>query len=247
MAINRISGNILQDDLRRGTDLSIQGNLIYFDVTNDRVGIRTSTPSDDLDIDGVLRVGNVTISSIGNIDAGGVNINDLAEPQSNTDAATKFYVDAQSSNLVSLLGDFVFSNTTISTDLGNSTIAIVPTGNGVVSIATDTGLVLPLGNTLTRPSPPVTGTVRFNTDTQRLELYDGAEWDSVVAGVTAQIITPDGSSTQYLLDRSSTSAATLVSINGVVQLPVVSYIVTGNIIDFAEAPQTTDIIDLRFL
>jgi hypothetical protein len=247
MAINRISGNILQDDLRRGSDLAIQGNLIYFDVANDRVGIRTSTPTDDLEVDGIFRVGNVTIDSAANVNAGGVNINDLAEPVANADAATKFYVDSASANSLANLGNLTFSNTTISTNLANADIILQPTDIGIVEIDTDTGLVIPVGNTAQRPSPAVAGTVRFNTDASRAEIYDGTEWDSVAAGVTAQIITPDGSSLQYVLDRDSTSAATLVAVNGVVQLPTVAYTVSGNVITFAESPLTTDIIDIRFL
>lgn len=61
MAINRISGNILQDDLQRGANLSIQGNLVYFDVTNNRVGFLTNAPTDDVTIDGTANVlGNIT-------------------------------------------------------------------------------------------------------------------------------------------------------------------------------------------
>jgi hypothetical protein len=63
MAINRISGNILQDNLQRGANLSIQGNLIYFDVTSNRVGIKTSTLSDDFTVANVANVGNLRLSS----------------------------------------------------------------------------------------------------------------------------------------------------------------------------------------
>ena len=246
MAINRISGNILQDDLRRGSDLAVQGNLIYFDVVNDRVGILTSTPADDFEVAGVLRVGSVTISYIGNIDAGNVAINNLLDPVANSDAATKFYVDSRTGNLTSV-GNITFANTTLSTSLATGNITLAPTGDSQVFIDTVSGMVIPVGNTAQRPGSPVSGTIRFNTDYQRVEVYDGAEWDSVVSGVTAQIITPDGSSLQYALDRDSTSAATMVAVNGVVQLPVTAYTVTANVITFAEAPLVTDIIDIRFL
>ena len=43
------------------------------------------------------------------------------------------------------------------------------------------GLVIPKGNTLQRPSFPVSGTVRFNTETQLLEGYDGTSWIRVGA------------------------------------------------------------------
>lgn len=246
MAINKIQGNILADDLRRGSDLAIQGNLAYFDIVNNRVGVLTNIPNDTFEVNGVLRVGNVRIINTGNINAGAVNINQLAEPVVNSDAATKFYVDSTAAN-ISGLGNLTFSNTTISTSLATANITLAPTGNSEVIIDTVSGMVIPVGNTTQRPGSAITGTVRFNTDYQRVEVYDGSEWDSVVSGVTGQVITPDGSSLVYTLDRDSTSAATLVATNGVVQLPGVAYTVSGNAITFAEAPLTTDIIDIRFL
>jgi len=59
MTIGRISGPMLVPDLKReGIDLSIEGNLIYFDVTKNRVGINTSTPITDFQV-----VGNANITS----------------------------------------------------------------------------------------------------------------------------------------------------------------------------------------
>jgi hypothetical protein len=52
------------------------------------------------------------------------------------------------------------------------------------------------------------------------------------------------------LARKSTTGSTLVMLNGVVQLPNASYIVTGannNILTFNEAPAVSDVIDVRFL
>lgn len=52
MAIGRISGPMLFQNLeRQGLDLSIEGNLIYFDVNRRRIGINTSTPEYDVHID----------------------------------------------------------------------------------------------------------------------------------------------------------------------------------------------------
>lgn len=450
MAINRISGNILQDDLRRGANLAIQGNLIYFDVTNNRVGVLNQSPTDEFEVTGVSAadnvrvlsatangifyasvnqlaltsanltydgtdfavIGNASVSNInvtagvfaatgyftGNVDvvgnvnaanaviygnsgiffgdsvtgnnaafagvpgftqlgsnvvmqfAGNVNsysqlnfeninsgtlastdiiltadngddisyyvdlgigssthldpdffgdtgsnndaylyvtASDQAGPSStagpgnlilgSTNGIVKIFVgntaqanviasvdsqgitvtgnvDANSATFGNItitgdidIGNITVSNTTISTSLTPGNITLQPTGNATVIIDTVTGLTLPVGNIAQRPSPAATGTVRYNSEFNRLEIYDGTEWDSVVSGVTNQIITPDGSNVIYTLDRDSTSAATLVSINGVVQLPTVAYTVTGNTITFAEAPLTTDIIDIRFL
>lgn len=245
MAINRISGNILQDDLQRGANLSIQGNLIYFDVTNDRVGIRTSSPADDFEVAGIFRTGNVTIDSTGNINAGNVYINNLSDPTGNQDAATKYYVDVNSGSAA--LDNLVVSNTTISTSLVTGNITFAPTGNSLVEIAATSGLLLPTGNTAQRPSPAQQGTLRYNTDLDRAEIYDGASWEDLVANVTNQTLAGDSSTLVFTLDRASTTAATLIIINGTVQLPAVAYSISGNVLTFTQAPSTSDIIDIRFL
>ena len=149
-----------------------------------------------------------------------------------------------------ILGNLTITDTTIGTATSNADIVINPNGTGLAVIDTTTGLVLPVGNTAQQPSPATTGTIRFNTTTGLVEVYDGSVWDDVSgATVTNQVINPDGSSLTYSLDRSTTAPSILVSINGLIQIPGVSYsyTVTGNSITFAEAPLPTDIIDVRFL
>jgi len=54
MAIGRISGPMLFANLeRQGLDLSIDGNLLYFDVNRRRIGVNTSNPEYDIHITGV--------------------------------------------------------------------------------------------------------------------------------------------------------------------------------------------------
>jgi len=249
MAINKISGNILADNLQRGANLAIQGNLIYFDVDNNRVGILTSTPSAALDVGGNFVVGNVTINLVGNIDAGNVNINNLLEPVDNYDAATKLYVDNVAAN--ANIGNFTFSNTTISTSVIPGNITLSTTGNSLVYIDTVSGLALPLGDQAARPLNPPAGTIRFNIDTSYAEVYDGFGWDELIPGGTTtilnQTITPDGIASTYTLDQTATAASILVTINGVGQTPDVDYTVTGTDITFTAIPLVSDIIQIRFL
>jgi len=64
MAIGRISGPMLVMNLeRQGLDLSIDGNLIYFDVNQRYVGINTDSPQQALDVRGVAQVSNLTVKS----------------------------------------------------------------------------------------------------------------------------------------------------------------------------------------
>lgn len=59
MAIGKISGVMLQSDLdRQGQDLSFDGNLIYLDVVNRRVGIANSNPNVALTVSGNIYADN---------------------------------------------------------------------------------------------------------------------------------------------------------------------------------------------
>jgi hypothetical protein len=147
------------------------------------------------------------------------------------------------------IGNLVIANTTITTNQVNGNIVLEPTGTGVTIIDTVTGLVLPTGNTAYRPSSPDQGTIRFNTNSTEVEVWDGSQWTNVggsTASITNQYITGDGSTTVFTLNQESTAASVIVSTNGVVQFPDIAYTVTGNSITFAEAPVSTDVVDIRF-
>ena len=240
MAISRVAGQMLKDVLER------DGVALSF--ANANVGINTSSPSSAFEVAGDLTVGSVVISNIGNINAGSVNINNLAEPVANTDAATRGYVLSQVSGNVTSIGNLVVNDTTITTATANANISIDPNGTGTFIIVGTNGFVMPVGNTAQRPSPASSGTLRFNSEYARIEYYDGAEWDVVAGGVTNQTIsTADGVTDTFVLDRDSTTAAVLVMLNGIVQIPVTAYNVTGNSLVFTQAPAVSDIIDVRFL
>ena len=148
------------------------------------------------------------------------------------------------------IGNLQISNTTITTTLANGNITLQPTGNSIVSINTTTGLILPVGNTDQRPSPASTGTTRFNSTTSLIEVYNGNAWASTSTAVTNQILYGNGTATTFTLDRSTTTAAVLVILNGITQVPDQSYSMvpspSANLV-FTEAPETSDVIDIRFL
>lgn len=66
MAVGRISGPLLsQNLLRNGVDLAFETDLLYLDVNNGHIGIKTSLPQYTLDVNGSFRV--IGVSKLGNI------------------------------------------------------------------------------------------------------------------------------------------------------------------------------------
>ena len=64
MAITKISGEILESNLIRNTDLAFNGQLLYLDVQNGRIGVNTNSPGQfALDVNGNTRIsGTQTIT-----------------------------------------------------------------------------------------------------------------------------------------------------------------------------------------
>ena len=92
--------------------------------------------------------------------------------------------------------------------------------------------------------------LRLNSSTNNLEYYSAATWS--VAGSSFTIIATDafsgnGVQLDFVLGASSTSAGTIVSINGIVQIPTTAYSISGNVLTFTEAPATGDVLDVRRL
>ena len=68
MAVGRISGPLLKPNLiRNGIDLAFETDLLYLDVNNQRIGIKSSTPQHELDVTGTVRSTNLEITNTANI------------------------------------------------------------------------------------------------------------------------------------------------------------------------------------
>jgi hypothetical protein len=83
-----------------------------------------------------------------------------------------------------------------------------------------------------------------------MEFFNGTQWKScgtVFTVITDQQFNGDGTTTGFTLTASTTTAASVVSINGVVQIPTLAYSVTGVTLTFTEAPLAGDVIDVRVL
>jgi hypothetical protein len=55
-SLGRISGPLLKSNLERnGIDLAFETDLLYFDATNQRIGINRDNPQYDLDVNGEIK------------------------------------------------------------------------------------------------------------------------------------------------------------------------------------------------
>ena len=75
--------------------------------------------------------------------------------------------------------DFVFEGNTITNSVPDSPTVFRTTGDGYIDVSQAGGFVLPTGTSVDRPSVGVTGMIRYNTNDQRVELYDGTSWGSI--------------------------------------------------------------------
>jgi hypothetical protein len=253
MSIYRISGNILQDNLQRGANLTVQGNLVYIDVVNTRLGVNTSTTTQALTVGGNVAITGLTangmvyanatntLRSSSNLTFDGANLALTGNVTATT--ATIGNINIATSNITS------DANLTIASS-GNGNITLNADGTGLVVISGTDAFVIPVGNTAQRPATSIQGSLRYNTIIEEVEVYDGGAWVPVGSQfnpISNQIITPDGTNSSYTLNQIATDATIIVSTNGVLQSPSIAYSVVGNIITFAETPQTTDIIDIRYI
>ena len=87
------------------------------------------------------------------------------------------------------LGNLKIYNNTITNISSGAITQFLETGTGYVKIAGTNGVVIPSGDTQTqRPLIPETGMMRFNTDLQLVEVYNGTTWTSV-AGASGGVTT----------------------------------------------------------
>lgn len=269
LLVGNVTGNISGNIFVPGSNTEVVFN--DSGVANASPGLTFDKTSSLLDVSGnviaanlqsnneIVAAGNITggnlivlgqVLATGNVSGGNLNSNGEITAAGNISASGT--IDAvgniTGNNLIAL------SLTSPSElDLNSSlsgNIVITPSVPGITKIVGTNGVVIPVGNTAQRPAIPDAGTLRYNTTSGVLEIFNGTVWDTSTGGtatITDQLITPDGVSNTFVLTETTTTAAILVVVNGVTQTPAVAYTVTGNSITFAEVPQTTDIISIRYL
>ena len=136
---------------------------------------------------------------------------------------------------------------------GNGAGSSFASGAKLVINSTDT-MLLPSGTNAQRPSQigysDTAGMFRYSTTSNSIEWYNGSTWQSATTSFTVvqdQQFSGTGSQVNFTLSQTATTNGIIVSINGIMQIPTLAYSVSGTTLTFTEAPQSTDVIDVRLI
>jgi hypothetical protein len=206
----------------------------------------TVTANNFVALQTITAVGTITgnvLSAVGNINTPNLYVSTTAVLP-NITGLTNGNVNISAAGTGKInLHNLAVNNTTITSTSPTSLVTIGGTG----------AMTVPTGTLAQRPVAAPVGSLRFNTDLEELETWDGATWNSSLTPqgnpgtISDQQITPDGISTIYTLNQSATENNVLVFFNGVLQYPGTAYSVSDTTITFAQAPLSGDNIDIRFV
>jgi len=183
MALGRISGPLLKSNLlRNGVDLGFETNLLYLDVTNRRVGINTSTPSNDLQVNGTARATTLNVSGTATFGTISFTTNNI------TTTSNTLNLTAAGSNPVVYqgilqVGNLQLTSNTISNTQPNGNIVFTTTGSGAVQVnsnLTINGDFTTQGNLTVGGNITVTGNIQIGDQT--------TDTVAINAGVTSNIL-----------------------------------------------------------
>jgi hypothetical protein len=106
----------------------------------------------------------------------------------------------------------------------------------------DTGITVPRGNTANRNPSPNQGEIRYNTDLNVMEIYNGSAWGSMGPFPFAfvEYFVGDGTTYEFVLSKNVTDQDDIiVTNNGVVQRAGLDFrIIDNNILSFTEEDST---------
>jgi len=182
--VGRISGPLLQENLiRNGIDLSFETDLIYLDVSSGRVGVKTNSPSNELQNSQTTRSTNLIVDTEANFPI--LNFtNSTVQPFGGTN---NIVLDARhniTANRVKT-DNLLIDDDRISTYTTDTNIELRPNGTGITEF----------NNLWVENNLNVTGDVRLDGDVT----FGNADTDSITfdADVTSNII-PDADVTYNL-------------------------------------------------
>lgn len=265
---------------------TLEGNIATFDGNIDSISTSTGTViiTGGLGLSGNINVGDT--SNLGNIQIFSNNITNRVTAQGIT-------IDANGTGDILFNSNLGLGNIIVNGSLPNlfvirdNQVAITSNvsysnvfafrDNITLDINATDAIRIPVGNVSQRPVTVLdssnvkanyTGAIRFNSEYDILEYWDGSEWQDTKpqftlvtpVSITGGNLSPSGNFTLPNAAAGADSSSTIVAINGVLQAPGTAYVVTtGNVdpytgevyspavitFDPADLPANTDVIDIR--
>ncbi len=156
--IGRISGALLKDNLvRNGVDLAFENDLLYFDVNNLKIGIKSSSPIKDLYSPVEIQTTNILIDTLATID-NTITINNASEITTIFNDL-EFAQDVVATHLV--VGEFDIDNVSITQTASNADFDFRPDGTGILKVVNDLNI---FGNLHATGNITLEGNVIFGSD-----------------------------------------------------------------------------------
>ena len=134
MAVGRISGPLLKDNLlRNGVNLAFETSLLYLDVVNSRIGINTTAPAYDLDVNGTTRSNNLYATTQANLATFTISGNTISSSNSTINLTPTGVNPTVLAALVNV-GNLSLTGNVLSSTNTNGAITIQANGTGAINL-----------------------------------------------------------------------------------------------------------------
>ena len=135
MAVGRISGPLLKSNLiRNGIDLAFETDLLYLDVNNQRIGIKTATPTHELEVVGTTKTSNLITDTRADIAQVTIENNTISTTASQLNLGTLDSVIYQNKARIDSID---IEGNVISTNDSSADLEFRPNGTGKVDVFAD--------------------------------------------------------------------------------------------------------------
>lgn len=137
--LGRIGGQVLSNNLlRAGVDLAFETDLLYLDVTNNRINIKNNAPVYDLDVNSHIRTTDLTVDT--QLAVGNLRINS-PKTISTSVGGIDVYINGNGEIFHDrLTTDNLVLDGNLISSISNSNIVFDPNGSGTVELLSDTNL-----------------------------------------------------------------------------------------------------------
>lgn len=242
-------GTGVQGNLNVGTELKVTGLAYLNDITRvaGNLVANSQTESTSISTGALVVVGGAGIAS-------NLSVGKSATFNANMIAGGDTYIRGiNDETLLWAHPNSTYDQVVIGNSATNGDLVV----GAKLTINSTDSMIIPVGTNAQRPGnaggTDTIGMFRYNSTVSALEIYDGTEWDQITTQFTVIVdeqFNGDDTTVEFTMSGSSTTAATIISINGVIQVPTLAYSVGGvgsNVITFTEAPAAGDLIDVRRL